>query len=114
MTYDSKLETLAKMIDENTAHIRNTDFKGSFMSELDLKNGEKSFYKIQTGLKSYVDCETDCKWTVSELTPNQLTIPFTTKMGNKTYQGERKFHDDTMIETSYISAKPTVVTFKRV
>ena len=45
------------MVDENTAHIRNTDFKGSFMSELDLKNGEKSFYKIQTGLKSYVDCE---------------------------------------------------------
>ena len=45
------------MIDENTAHIRNTDFKGSFMSELDLKNGEKTFYKIQTGLKSYVDCE---------------------------------------------------------
>ena len=45
------------MIDENTARIRNTDFKGSFMSELDLKNGEKSFYKIQTGIKSYVDCE---------------------------------------------------------
>ena len=45
------------MIDDNTAHIRNTDFKGSFMSELDLKNGEKTFYKIRTGLKSYVDCE---------------------------------------------------------
>ena len=27
------------------------------MSELDIKNGEKTFYKIQTGLKSYVDCE---------------------------------------------------------
>ena len=58
--------------------------------------------------------KTDCKWTISELTPNQITIPFTTKMGNKTYQGERKFLDDSMIETSYISAKPTVVTFKRV
>ena len=53
----SHSKTLAKMIDENTAHIRNTDFKGSFMSELDLKNGGKTFYKIQTGLKSYVDCE---------------------------------------------------------
>ena len=58
--------------------------------------------------------KTDCKWTISELTPNQVTMPFTTKMGDKTYQGERKFLDDSMIETSYIAAKPTVVTFKRV
>jgi len=58
--------------------------------------------------------KTDCKWTISELTPNQLTMPFTTKMGDKTYQGERKFLDDSMIETSYIAAKPTVITFKRI
>ena len=33
--------------------------------------------------------QTECKWTISELTPNQLTVPFTTKMGPKTFQGKR-------------------------
>jgi len=106
--------TEIKMINETTANIKNTDFKGSFMSEFEIKNGEKTFYKVKTGIKSHVDCETECKWTISELTPNQLTVPFTTKMGPKTFQGERKILDDSMIETSYISGKPTVVTYKRV
>ena len=53
----NQIKTLTQMVDEKTFHIKNTDFKGSFMSEFDIKNGEKSFYKIQTGLTSYVDCE---------------------------------------------------------
>ena len=50
----------------------------------------KDPYRIDHSLSDKpVYFQTECKWTISELTPNQLTVPFTTKMGPKTFQGKR-------------------------
>ena len=49
--------TEIEMTDEQTFHVRNTDSKGTIMTEFDIKNGSKSQYKIRTGILSYIDSE---------------------------------------------------------
>ena len=49
--------TEINMTDEQTFHVRNTDSKGSIMTEFDIKNGMKSQYKIRNGIWSYIDSE---------------------------------------------------------
>ena len=44
---------------------------------------------------------------------NQFEISLTTKIGMRTFQGKINVTEDTMIETYWISAKPTIITNKR-
>ena len=49
--------TEIQMTDEQTFNVKNTDSKGSIMTEFDIKNGMKSQYKIRNGIWSYIHSE---------------------------------------------------------
>ena len=54
------------------------------------------------------------KWSHSQMNPNQFEVSLTTKIAQKTFQGQINVTDDTMVETYWISEKPTIITNKRV